>query len=159
MQRGLIARSRATARNDLMGLLLAIVVLAGSGGRSVVFAAQEAARETVAYDYDIASAPADQALIEFARQTKGMKLSVLVPTGDFARILTNPVHGHYRPDEALSILLRCTDLSGSISTTGVVAVTRVGEDDMRGKGSHWKWVHGLAGFLCHTVAPRLEPSD
>src|SRR5580700_4484003 len=129
MHRGLIARSRATAINGLMGLLLAIAVLAGVGGGSVVFAAQEAAREPVACDYDIASAPADQALIEFARQTKGMRLSVLVPSGDFARTLTNPVHGHYRPDEALSILLHATGLSGSIGATGIVAVTRIGEQD------------------------------
>ena len=147
MHRGLIARSRATAINGLMGLLLAIAVLAGSGGGSVVFAAQEAARETVAYDYDIASAPADQALIEFARQTKGMQLSVLVPSGDFARILTNPVHGHYRPDEALSVLLRDTGLSGSIGATGIVAVTRSGEQDMGRKKSRWGWVGGVLGFI------------
>ena len=147
MQRGLIARSRATAINGLMGLLLAIAVLAGSGGGSVVFAAQEAAREAVAYDYDIASAPADQALIEFARQTKGMQLSVLVPSGDFARILTNPVHGHYRPDEALSVLLRDTGLSGSIGATGIVAVTRIGEQDMGRKKSRWGWVGGVLGFI------------
>ena len=95
MQRGFIARSATTAINCLIRLLLVGLLLARVGGVSVVLAAQE----TVANDYDIASAPADQALIEFARQTRGMKLSVLVPSGDFARISTNPVHGHYRPDE------------------------------------------------------------
>ena len=137
-------RLSAADGDGQMRLLWVLVLLTYVGWGEVVFAGQVAVRE----DYDIARGPADQALIEFARQTKEIKLTVLVPSGDFARILTNSVRGHYRPDEALSILLRCTDLSGSISTTGVVAVTRVGEDDMRGKGSHWKWVHGLAGFLC-----------
>ena len=150
MERGFIARSRATAVNGLLGLLLAIVLLVRVGGGSVVFAAVEA----VGNDYDIASAPADQALIEFARQTQGLKLSVLVPSGDFARTLTNPVRGHYRPDEALSVLLRDTGLTGSIGPTGIVAVARIGERDMRAKKSRWGWVGGVLGFIgAHAFAP------
>ena len=142
MLRGFIARSRATANNGLVRLLLVGMLLTRVGGGSVVLAAED----VVVNDYDIASAPADQALIEFARQTQGMKLSVLVPTGDFARILTHPVHGHYRPDEALTVLLRDTGLAGSIGPTGVVAVTEVGERDMRGQRSR-SWVGGILGFI------------
>jgi len=133
----------AAAGNGLMRRLWVIVWLACVGWGGIVFAGQTSVRE----DYDVASAPADKALIEFARQTKGRKLSVLVPSGDFSRIVTNSVLGRYRPDEALSILLRDTGLAGSISATGVVAVTRVGEDDMGEKGSHWKRVGGILAFI------------
>jgi iron complex outermembrane recepter protein len=150
MQRGLVARFQAAAAGSLKRLLLAGALWACVWGVSPVSAAQEA----IASDYDIASESADQALIEFARQTKEMKLSVLVPSGDFARTSTNAVHGRYPPDEALTILLRDTGLAGSIGPTGIVAITRLGEEDMRGNKSHRKWVAGLLGYVAaHLFGP------
>jgi hypothetical protein len=121
VQRAFIARSGATAINRLMRLWLVGVLRARVlGGGS----ATDAAEGTVENVYDIPSEAADQALIEFARQTKRMKWSVLVRSGGFAQITTNSVRGQYRPDDALNILLRDTGLVGSVGASGIVAVTR-----------------------------------
>jgi len=149
MWREVIAPCVMAARNSLPRLLLVLVLLVRVWGGTVAFA-----DEVVVSVYDIPSGPADQGLIELARQTKGKKLSVLIRSGEFARITTNAVHGQYRPDEALSVLLRDTGLTGSIGPTGIVAVSAFGEQNMASKTSHWKWMGSLIGVIgAHFYAP------
>lgn len=129
--------------------MLVCVLLARAWEGVVVFA-----DAIVVDDYDIPSEPADQGLIEFARQTKGRKLSVLIPSATFARATTNAVHGRYRPDEALSILLHDTGLNGSIRSTGIVTVSKAGRQYMKSKTSRAKWIGGILGFIgAHLFAP------
>jgi len=148
MWREIIAPCFMAARSTLPRLLLVLVVLARISGGAVVFA-----DEGVVSRYDISSGPADQGLIELARQTKGKNLSVLIRSGQFARFTTNAVHGQYRPDEALSVLLRDTGLTGSIGATGIVAVSIVGEQNMPSKQTHLTWgtLFGIIG--AHLFSP------
>jgi iron complex outermembrane receptor protein len=81
-------------------------------------------------DYNIPSESADKALVEFARQSKSIKPSVLIPTEPLSQFKTNVLQGHFRADDALEILLRHTGLSGSIDAAGVLTITREAEGIM-----------------------------
>ena len=124
----------------LVGLQLVQVIGGGS--------ARAAAAEVVS-EYDIPSAPADQALIEFARQTQGMRITVFVRSNDLSRIYTSRLHGAYGASEALVILLRGTGLAGVISEAGVVTLTWTGDNEMntvekKGRGL---WLKAILSFL------------
>jgi iron complex outermembrane recepter protein len=151
MVRELIVRRGIDAGcRSLLGLLLACALLACVPGESFAVAAGS----VVVEHYDIDKAPADQALIELAQQTRSRKLTVLVLAENLARVTTGDIHGSYRPEEALDILLANTGLAGSISAAGVVTVTttRQNGEAMTDKKVHAGWMGGLVALLsAHAV--------
>ncbi len=108
-------------------------------------------------NYDINEGPADRTLIEYAQQSREASLSVLFPTDVLSRFTTNPLHGQYRADEALNVLLRGTGLSGSISSAGVVTIIKTKEADGTMKKDQSRtssWIGGILAFAStHLFAP------
>jgi hypothetical protein len=103
-------------------------------------------------NYSIDKGPADKALLEYARQSSEVKVSVLFPSDVLSQFTTNALHGQYRADEALNILLRGTGLAGSISAEGVVIITQPQErESAMKKKSLLGWMGGLFGVVSTQV--------
>jgi iron complex outermembrane receptor protein len=123
-------------------LLVSVALLLALGGR-VGWAATADDREY----YDIASGPANNSLIEFARQSGEPALSVLIPADSVGQIRTNAVRGRFPRVEALGILLRDTGLSGSIDAAGVLTVVMDTGGNMVQNRSRLGWLGGMLAIL------------
>lgn len=106
--------------------------------------------------YNIEPQSADQALIEFARQSE---VSVLFPTERINQITTHRLQGVYVMEEALDVLLRDTGLLPELSAPGVLAIklstTRSGDDDM---GTTNRKTTGLAAMVASFTTALLGQS-
>ena len=75
--------------------------------------------------FSIEAQPADQALLQFARQAG---LSALFPGNAFNAATTNRVAGTYCIEEALDVLLRGVNIEASVDATGQLVIGSIVED-------------------------------
>lgn len=118
-ERAQVRKQIAVLNLRVRRLLVVCVALTGIWGSGLALAATVFVLDS----YDIAAGQPDVALVEFARQSRESKLSVLLPTDELNPFRTNALHGRFRAGEALNVLLRDTGLSGSISAEGIVAIS------------------------------------
>jgi iron complex outermembrane recepter protein len=149
MGREIIARGSGVTKRRLLKVMWAVLLLVCAQRGAASFAGSVGVN-----DYDIPHEAAEQGLIELARQTKTQKLSVLLRSQDVAHTTTHAVRGKYTSDEALSILLRDTGLTGAIGPTGIVSVSTEGEQNMAAKKPSGTWMGSLIGLIgAHLFSP------
>ncbi|MFC5862851.1 TonB-dependent receptor domain-containing protein [Acidicapsa dinghuensis] len=71
--------------------------------------------------FDIAAGPLDGAIAEYEKIT-GIKVKVVLPSGTLAGFTTQGVHGLYREDEAMQMLLKDTGLNYRTEDATTIAV-------------------------------------
>ena len=95
----------------------------------VLLLAGAAASQAKEYHLDIPSQKVENALAVLAKETESL---LLFPYDDIHAVNSTAVHGRYRLEEALSLLLHNTGLQGSLTHSGVISVSAINNNMSEG---------------------------
>ena len=104
-----------------------------------------AASQAQEYHLDIPSQKVDDALAVLAKETESL---LLFPYDDIRAVHSTAVHGRYRLEEALSLLLRNTGLQGSLTHSGVISVSAIKNYTSEGEYMMNRKKNILASYGC-----------
>ena len=104
-----------------------------------------AASQAQEYHLDIPSQKVDDALAVLAKETESL---LLFPYDDIRAVHSTAVHGQYRLEEALGLLLRNTGLQGSLTHSGVISVSAIKNYTSEGEYMMNRKKNILASYDC-----------